>query len=98
MKTSTLETLTLHRLPGLQEELDSRLREAIRDCTAKSQLKKARVVRVELHFTPAADDENDIFVEPRVSSKFPTQPLKPITARRTRGNQLQFDFDDEDQV
>lgn len=98
MNTSTLGTLTLHRLPGLQEELDSRLREATRDCTAKPLLKKARVVRVELHFTPSADDEADIFVETRVSSKFPTTPLKPITARRTRGNQLQFDFDEEEQV
>lgn len=95
MKTSTLETITLHRLPAVQEELDSRLRDAIRDCATKPQLKQARVVRLEIRLTPSKNDDDDVIVEPRVSSKFPARPLEPITARRTRGGQLQFDFDEE---
>lgn len=95
MQTSVLQTITLHRLPELQEELDARLADAIRDCATKPELKKPRKITLEITFTPSMKDPDDIVIAPRILMKLPGRPLANVIARRGRNNQLQFDFESE---
>lgn len=55
--------VTFANIPHLSEAyakiIDREIQEAFRDCNNRPKLKKPRVVKMEIHFTPIVDEEDD---------------------------------------
>ncbi len=83
-------------IPGLSEDFAQRLEAAVLDCHQRPALSKARKVKIEFSIWPDPEDADDVLISPVVTSTTPARSIMPIRARRTRRNQLQFDFNLDD--
>lgn len=92
MNTATLKLETLHLIPALKEDFETQLQQLIADCKRRPGMGKARTLKVELTIKPHKTDPDDVWIQPVVSSKRPATTIDPIRGRRTRADQLQFDF------
>lgn len=94
MKTTTLKLETLYLIPGLARDFDQQIQSLIEDCKRRPAVPKKRTLKCELSIVPHAEDPEDVLIVPVISSKRPSTEIDPIRGRRTKTNQLQFDFDD----
>ncbi|PQO39372.1 hypothetical protein C5Y96_05825 [Blastopirellula marina] len=99
MQTAALNLETLAQLdPELAELYAELLTEAVQDCKARPHLQKARTVVLSLSMVPVEDDPEDVCLEWNVGLKTPSSvktrnPKRgPVRARRSKTDQLQFDF------
>lgn len=97
MQTTQLSLKSLHLLsPGLAEDFDEQLAAAVLDCRQRPALAKPRTVEIKLTVTPHPGDPDDVSIQPVTTRKTPARKIETVRARRTRLNQLQFDFDEQD--
>jgi len=97
MQTTELSLRSLHLLsPGLADDFAQQLQAAVIDCRQRPSLAQKREVTIKLAVTPHPEDPDDVSILPVTTSKTPARKIDPVRARRTRANQLQFDFDTED--
>jgi hypothetical protein len=95
MQTAALSLDTLHLLSDeLKLDFEEQMRVAVADCRKRPAFGKARTVKVELRIKPHPDDADDVLIEPVTTLKTPARQLDPIRARRSKQDQLQFDFDE----
>lgn len=91
--------LTLRSLYLLSDDLvtdfDQQLQAAVQDCRQRPSLAQKRTVTLKLTITPHPEDPDDVSIEPVTTRTTPARKIDKIRARRTRRNQLQFDFDQE---
>ena len=91
--TATLTLETLHIFSGeLAESFDQYMVTAVADCKDRPGHHDKRVVTIKLVITPDEQDEDDVLIEPSVSVSLPCRKIVSTQARRTRNDQLQFDF------
>lgn len=95
MKTATLKLETLHLIPGLAEDFDRQVEQLVADCKQRPGLAKPRKLKLELDVEPHADDADDVWVRPVISTRRPATQIDPVRGRRTRAGQLQFDFSED---
>jgi hypothetical protein len=94
MQTAALQLETLHLLSEeLKRDFTEQMKTAVADCRRRPAYAKPREVHVRLKITPHADDPDDVLIEPITTLKTPARPLDKIRARRSKNDQLQFDFD-----
>ena len=94
METAALKLETLHLLSDeLTRDFEEQMKTAVADCRKRPSHGKARTVKVELKLTPHLDDPDDVAIEPVTTLKTPARALDPIRARRSRQDQLLFDFE-----
>ena len=97
METTQLSLKSLHLLsPGLADDFDEQLAAAVLDCKQRPSLSKPRTVEIKLTITPHCEDPDDVSIQPVTTRKTPARKIETVRARRTRMNQLQFDFDEMD--
>lgn len=97
METTELTLKSLHLLSdGLAVDFDEQLEAAVLDCRQRPSLSARREVTIKLTITPHPEDPEDVLIEPVTTRKTPTRKIESVRARRTRRNQLQFDFNLED--
>jgi hypothetical protein len=97
MQTAELNLKSLYLLSeDLAEDFAQQVSRAVEDCRQRPSLAKKREVHLRLIITPHPDDADDVLIHPVTTSKTPARQTDPVRARRTRLNQLQFDFDDGD--
>jgi len=90
---AALNLQTIGRLSeALTDDFEKQLKAAVADCAARPGCIKPRTVKIELRICPHPMDEDDVIIEPVITSKTPSTKLDAVRARRTRNNQLQFDF------
>lgn len=99
MQTDALSLESLHKLDSdLAEMYAELLTEAVQDCKARPNLQKARTVVLSLSMVPVEDDPEDVCLEWNLGLKTPSSsktrnPKRgPVRARRSKTDQLQFDF------
>lgn len=93
MKTATLLLENLHLLSDeLKRDFEEQMKTAVADCRKRPAFAKARTVKLEIKITPHPDDSDDVLIEPVTTLKTPARKLDPIRARRSRSDQLLFDF------
>ena len=96
MQTTELTLRSLHLLSsGLAEDFAQQLDAAVSDCKQRPSLSAKREITLKLTIIPHPEDPDDVLIEPITTRKMPARKIEPIRARRTRRNQLQFDFQDE---
>lgn len=98
-KTAALTLASLHQIdPELADMFKEALGEAVADCKARPGLFKVRRLTIELRMHPVENDPEDVSVEAVVglntpgSSKTRNPKRGPVRARRSKTDQLQFDF------
>jgi hypothetical protein len=97
MQTASLTLDTLGKLSTeLKDDFEKQLKAAVADCRARPGCSKPRSIHVELKITPSDGDPEDVVIAPVVKSKTPASALVPILARRSKLDQLQFDFEADD--
>lgn len=97
MHTTELSLKSLHLLSdGLAEDFAQQLSAAVEDCKQRPSLAAKREITLKLTVTPHPEDPDDVLIEPVTTRKTPARKIEPIRARRTRRNQLQFDFQDDE--
>lgn len=97
MQTATLTLETLHRLSDdLAADFQQQVEAAVLDCRQRPSLAAKREVNIRLTIKPHPEDPDDVTIVPVTTRKTPARNIDPIRARRTRRNQLQFDFMGED--
>ena len=93
MKTSTLTLETLHLLSeGLRDDFTQQVEAAVADCRQRPTLPDRREVTLKLVITPHPEDPDDVLIHPVTTRKTPARKIEPIRARRSRKNQLMFDW------
>ena len=96
--TTDLTLKSLHLLsPGLAADFDEQLTAAVLDCKQRPALGKARELTIKLTIIPHPEDADDVLIQPVTTRKTPARKIESVRARRSRRNQLQFDFS-EDQL
>lgn len=97
MRSATMTLETLHLLSNdLCDDFKQQLDAAIADCRQRPAPSKKRRVELRLDITPHPQDPDDVIIQPVTIRKTPARLIQPIRARRGRGDQLQFDFADDD--
>ena len=97
MGTATLTLETLHKLSdGLAKDFCQQLEAAVLDCKQRPSLAAKREVSIKFTIIPHPEDPDDVLISPVTTRKTPARQIEPIRARRSRSNQLQFDFADEE--
>lgn len=97
MSVAELTLKSLHLMsPGMATDFGEKLTAAVLDCRQRPSLPASRQVVIKLTIKPHPEDPDDVTIHPEVTSSTPTRKLEPLRARRTRKNQLQFDFSEED--
>lgn len=98
MHTSTLTIETLvHLSEGLCDDFREQMEAAVLDCKQRPTLPDKREVTLKFTITPHPEDPDDVLIHPVTTRKTPARKIEPIRARRTRSNQLQFDWYDEEE-
>lgn len=93
METTELSLKSLHLLSsGLAADFSEQLQSAVLDCQQRPSLSEKREVTIKLTITPHPEDPDDVIIQPITTRKTPARKIDPIRGRRTRKNQLQFDF------
>lgn len=99
MQTAALSLETLHQLdPELAEQYELLLTEATQDIKTRPHLSKARTVVLQLSIVPVEDDPEDACLEWTLGLRTPSSnktrnPKRgPVRVRRSKTDQLQFDF------
>lgn len=96
MNSTELSLRSLHLLSsGLADDFQQQLEAAVADCRQRPSLPNKREITLKLSVKPHPEDPDDVLIEPVTTRKTPARKIEPIRARRTRANQLQFDFADE---
>lgn len=94
MNTAALTLETLHLLSDdLKQDFAEQMRVAVADCRKRPAFKKARTVKIEIRIEPHIEDPDDVMIYPITTLKTPARQLDPIRARRSKQDQLQFDFE-----
>jgi len=95
-KTAALKLETLHLVSDdLKSDFERQLATAVADCRQRPGHGKARKVRLELKIIPHPDDADDVLITPVNTLTIPAREFDPKRARRTRKDQLQFDFGED---
>lgn len=96
MNTSTLSIDTLSKLSdSLAEDFAQQLEAAVTDCKQRPSLAQAREITLKLTIKPDPEDPDDVIISPVTTRKTPARKILPVKGRRTRGNQIQFDWSDD---
>lgn len=99
MKTAALSLETLYLLSeDLTADFSEQMRTAVSDCRRRPADNKFRTVQVTLRLKPHPDDADDVLIEPVTTLKTPARKLDSIRARRSKQDQLQFDFLEDGEV
>ena len=97
MQTTELTLKSLYLLSDdLVADFDDQLLAAVADCRQRPSLAAKREVTLKLTIVPHPEDPDDVLIEPVTTRKTPARHIDKIRARRTRKNQLQFDFQEEE--
>jgi hypothetical protein len=98
MKTAPFKLEQLHLVPGLAEDFNRQVAALVADCKQRPALKKKRIIKIEIEIEPHANDPEDVWIVPKLSTRRPATQIDPIRGRITKAGQLQFDFaGDEDE-
>lgn len=92
MKTAPFKLEQLHLVPGLAEDFNRQVAALVQDCKQRPGLNKPRMIKVEIEIKPHANDPEDVWIKPKLSTKRPATAIDPIRGRITKAGQLQFDF------
>ncbi len=96
MNSATLGLETLHHLSeGLRDDFRQQIEAAVLDCKKRPTLPDKREVTLKLTITPRPEDPDDVLIHPVTTRKTPARKIEPVRARRSRSNQLQFDWYEE---
>lgn len=79
--------------PDLEADFKQQLESAVADCRQRPSLAKKREVHVKLEITPHPQEPDDVIIQPITTRKTPSRVIDPIRGRRSRKDQLQFDFE-----
>jgi len=94
MQTAALKLETLHLLSAeLRNDFEEQMKVAVSDCRRRPAYGKPREVKIQIRIKPHPDDADDVLIEPVTTLKTPARQLDPVRARRSRNDQLQFDFE-----
>ncbi len=97
MSTTELTLKSLNLLsPGLANDFDEQLQAAVLDCKQRPSLAKKREITIKLTITPHPEDPDDVSIQPVTTRKTPARTIEVVRARRSKRNQLQFDFSEGD--
>lgn len=95
-KVAPFKLENLHFIPGLKDDFNRQIEALVQDCKQRPGLSKSRTVKLEFEIEPHADDPDDVWIRPKISTKRPATSIDPIRGRRTKSGQLQFDFEEEE--
>lgn len=97
MQTTELTLKSLHLLsPGLAADFDEQLQAAVLDCKQRPSLAKKREITIKLSILPHPEDPDDVAIQPVTTRKTPARTIEIVRARRSKRNQLQFDFSEDE--
>ena len=93
MQTAVLTLETLHQMSAdLAADFAQQVEAAVLDCRQRPSLPDKREVNLRITIKPHPEDPDDVLITPVTTRKTPARKIDPIRARRTRKNQLLFDF------
>lgn len=91
--TATLTLETLHIVSDeLAQNFDQQMAIAVADCRQRPSQTDKRTVTIKVAIQPHPDDPDDVLIEPVTTLHVPSRKIDSLRARRTRADQLQFDF------
>ena len=97
MEKTTLSLKSLHLVSEeLTEDFNRLFESAVKDCTLRPTLQKARTVKIEVSIVPDEEDLGDVHLDGVCSLKTPDRRVSPVRLqRKPKSNQLQFEFEDD---